>query len=162
MHLLDELRSDAKYSFRTLRRQPGLAGGIILTLMLAIGANAAMFGLVERLLLAAPSGVSNPGTVGHALFAFSAEEAQYTQSTTSYPAFEALRRVGRAFSHVAAVRRDSILVNRGESLSEIAAVGVTGDYFAALRHRVPLVRPSGVALVVLLMATANVGTLLAA
>ena len=45
------------YATRSLRRDPALAIGVILTLGLAIGANAAMFGLVTRLMLPAPPGV---------------------------------------------------------------------------------------------------------
>jgi len=59
--LLDQTRQDATYAFRALRREPGLTAGIVLTFALAIGANAAMFGLVGRLLLGARAPRARPG-----------------------------------------------------------------------------------------------------
>jgi predicted permease len=42
---------------RSIRRHPGFAAGIILTLGLGVGANAAMFGILDRLLLRPPAHV---------------------------------------------------------------------------------------------------------
>ena len=65
-----------RYAFRSLRREPALAAGVIATFALAIGANAAMFGLVTRLMLSAPPGVGEPASLAR------------TTMTTSYPGFE--------------------------------------------------------------------------
>ena len=48
---LDELRGDVRYMFRLLRRSPGFAIVAILSLGLGIGANTAIFSLVDELLL---------------------------------------------------------------------------------------------------------------
>src|SRR5262245_37354842 len=47
---LDQLFQDVRYAFRGIRRSPGYAITVILTLALGLGANAAMFGVVDRLL----------------------------------------------------------------------------------------------------------------
>ena len=57
MSLLDDLARELRYAARTFRREPAFVAGIVLTFGLAIGTNAAMFGLVQRLMLAPPPGV---------------------------------------------------------------------------------------------------------
>jgi putative ABC transport system permease protein len=49
--LLRDLAQDLRYALGSFRRQPGLAAGAILTLALGIGANSAIFALVDATLL---------------------------------------------------------------------------------------------------------------
>jgi len=42
-----------------MRRAPGLAAAITMTLALGVGANLAMFGVANRLLLSPPSGLAD-------------------------------------------------------------------------------------------------------
>src|SRR5580765_4779724 len=48
---IDDFRRDAGYGLRTLRRSPGFATLAVLCLTLGIGANAAVFGWIEGILL---------------------------------------------------------------------------------------------------------------
>ena len=57
---LDAARQDFSYAIRGLRRDPRFATMVIITLALAIGANAALFSMVDRLFFRQPSGVARP------------------------------------------------------------------------------------------------------
>jgi putative ABC transport system permease protein len=59
---LGELRQDAAYAFRTLRRSPGFAIVSIVTLALAIGANTAIFSVAQTVLLK-PLPYAAPGSL---------------------------------------------------------------------------------------------------
>ena len=47
---VDNLQQDIRYAVRGLRREPGFAAAVILTLGLGIGANAAMFNVIDQLM----------------------------------------------------------------------------------------------------------------
>src|SRR6185295_8196965 len=126
-----EIQRNLRYALRTLRREPTFVTGIVMTFALAIGANAAMFGLVERLMLAPPPGIRDADRVVRAQLRFTGEGGEaYAMSTMSYPTFRDIAALGNTFSSIAAVRSDSMTAGRGAELSEVAAVQASGDYFA--------------------------------
>ena len=59
---LDRSRQDVRYAFRTLIKRPGFTVVIVMTLSLGIGANTAIFTLVNEIILR-PLPIGNPSTV---------------------------------------------------------------------------------------------------
>ncbi|MBV9878899.1 MAG: ABC transporter permease [Gemmatirosa sp.] len=140
---LRETARDLRHALRAFRREPAFAAGVVLTFALAIGANAAMFGLVERLMLAPPPGIRDAARVVRvAERATGGDGASFTLSTTSYPAFRAVAAIP-VFDDVAAVRADSVTTGRGADLAEASVVQASGRYFAVLGVRPSLGRLFG-------------------
>ena len=127
------LLSDIRYALRTFRREPTFVAGVVLTFGLVVGTNAAMFGLVRRLMLAPPPGVHDAGRVVRVATTLTTDDGNvFTMQSTSYPAFRDLAALDRAFDAVAAVSTDSVTTGQGADLAEVAAVKASGQYFAAL------------------------------
>lgn len=130
------------YAIRSLRRDPALVASVLATFALAIGANAAMFGLVSRLLLPAPPGVADPARVVRLTLDVRAPDGErYTKTTTSYPTFRSLQSASDAFASVAAVGPTTTMVmGRGAEAEEVRIISATGSYFAVLGARASLGR----------------------
>ena len=79
--MMDALLADLRYALRTLARSPGLSLAAVLTLGLGIGANTAMFGVVDRLFFRPPAHVVDPDRVVRLYVTWSGP--QWGISTTS-------------------------------------------------------------------------------
>jgi hypothetical protein len=80
---LDHLQQDVRYAIRGLRRSPGFAFGVIATLALGIGANAAMFGVVDRLMFRPYPMLRDPSTVHRVYLRWNERETLRTSPTSS-------------------------------------------------------------------------------
>jgi predicted permease len=133
---LDGLAADGRYSLRQIRRSPGFAATATITLALGIGANATMFGVIDRLLLQPPTGVSDPATVVSAAVARTFTGAgqaavRDTQVALSYPLYQDLVRSG-AFERVAAYRSRTLTLGNGLNARLVNGMATTASYFATL------------------------------
>ncbi len=127
---LEILLLDVRYALRSLRKSPAFTAVAVLTLMLGIGANVVVFGVLNAVLLR-PLAVSDPGR----LYQLRHQQWMSFRSLThSYPAFEDLRRRNTTFSGMAAVYgyARAELSYRGKVVREIAGDEVTANYFDLL------------------------------
>jgi predicted permease len=138
---LETLGQDARYVLRSLRHSPGFVTMVVLTLGLGIGANAAMFGIVDRLLLRGPEHVVEPGRVVRVYMTTrSAEGRERTESAAGYVLYASLRDHARAFERVAAYAERNAITRRGVDASELRVAQVTWDFFPLLGVRPSLGR----------------------
>ena len=82
---------DLAYAARTLGRQPGFASVVIVTLALGIGANATMFGVVDRLLLRPPPHIARAHEVLEIGHVGEYNRAETITTALHYPLYARLR-----------------------------------------------------------------------
>ena len=127
----DSLWQDLRYAVRMLAKSPGFTAVAVLTLALGIGANAAIFSLVNAVLLR-PLPYVNPSQ----LVALSAAKAGVPAGGVSYPAFLELRDHSRAFTSVAGLAGHALtLTGRGEP-ADMSTLAVTPvSLFPLFQHK---------------------------
>jgi putative ABC transport system permease protein len=119
---------DVQYALRGLRRNPGFTVAVTLSLGLAIGANAGIFGIVDGLWLR-PPGVERPGEL---VRLFSTSEST-RDGLWSYPEYQELRDQTRSFSGLAVRGRRGTLLQLPDGTSELELVNIVSlDFFTVL------------------------------
>lgn len=129
---MESLLKDIRYSLRTLSKKPGFAFVVILTLALGIGANTAIFTVVNAALLR-PLPYAQPDRLVH-LFETTPQK-NYSQREASYPDFQDWSQ-GEAFDGVAAYRGGGGLMlklpGRVEGSERIDVGIVSANFFSVL------------------------------
>ena len=139
--ILDDLRRDLRYAWHTLRRSPGFAATAILTLALGIGANTAIFSLIDAVMLAMLP-VNHPEQL--VLLKWSARPrpngiitSGYQGTSFSYPIFKKIETQNQVFSDVIGLAqlgfdKPNISVFAGGTAEPASVVMVTGRFFSGL------------------------------
>jgi predicted permease len=126
---IDSLWQDIRYALRGLRTKPAFAVAVVVTLGLGIGANAAMFGIVDQLLFRPPPLIKNADRV-HRVYTFEtyrgkeragevqryARYVDYTNWTTS-------------FTKTAGYAARNLAVGVGEGAREMRIGVVSASFF---------------------------------
>ena len=121
------LIQDLRYGLRMLRKSPGFTVVAILTLALGIGANTAIFSVVDAVLLR-PLPYPDPGRL--ALLPEANPKQGITDAGMSYPSLIELRDNSHVFSAIAGLASHSLtLTGRGEP-SEARTIAVTQNFFS--------------------------------
>ena len=125
----DSLHQDVVHALRALRRQPGFALAVIATLALGIGANAAMFGIVDRLLLRPPAHLRDPGETGRIYLFETYRGEENTSSNLAWQRYLDLRNSTRSFDRMAGFFNMEMVVGVGEAAHQTQVSAVTGDFW---------------------------------
>jgi predicted permease len=130
---IDALAQHIRYAARGVRRAPVFVAMVTLTLGLGIGANGAMFGIIDRLLLRGPEGVVRPNELRRAYVTMRNDAgADNTDAIQPYALYTLLRADTSVFGGAGAYMRSDIRVGRGADWRIIPAMAVTWDMFTVL------------------------------
>jgi hypothetical protein len=126
--------NDLRFAFRQLLKSPAFTAVAVLTLALGIGANTAIFTVINTVLLRSLP-VKNPDELVQILVTSGSSRPDYT---FSYPFYERLRDNGRSLSGLFGAggvgQRDRLMVpNEGNAEIEfVRAQAVSGNFFSVL------------------------------
>lgn len=128
---IEHVLRDVRYAARGLRRNPGFTITAVLTLGLGIGANAAMFGVIDRLMFRPFPQLRDPGTVHRVYTQTTIDGRTNANSTFPYTRYRDLVREGRQFSEYAAVSEWRMGVGTvGEDVVVRQVAGVSASLFS--------------------------------
>jgi predicted permease len=133
---VDDLCGDLRYSARMLRRNPGFAAVAILSLGLGIGANTAVFSLVNTVLLKLLP-VHRPERL---FFIDDSNGRSAGANAPPYPCLERFRQHDKYFSGMAAFNADFLKVTIDGRPERVAGQFASGNYFDVLGVRAVLGR----------------------
>jgi len=127
---LEQLGRDARYGLRLLRRSPGFTAVAVAALALGIGANAAIFSVVDGVLLR-PLPFPEPDRIV-------AVEPLSTQSvrvplSASYPDFFDWKAQSHSFTAMASRRGIGMTMTGGSEAAHLAGQLVSSDFFTVLQ-----------------------------
>ena len=127
---LEVAAQDARYGLRILRRNPVFAAVAVATLALGIGANTALFSVVNGVLLD-----PLPYPEADRLVTLHESKPNFEAGSVSYPNFRDWQAMNRTFSAMAVMRRSSFsLLGRGDP-ERVRGHFVSSDFFEILGVR---------------------------
>src|SRR5579864_4515849 len=118
---------DIRYALRGLRKSPGFAVVCVLTLALGIGANTAIFTVINAILLRPVSGVVDPG----GLIILERLQKNNPDFAFGYPDYLDYRDQNQSFAGLAARCRTALTLSHGTT-ERIVGELVSGNYFSVL------------------------------
>jgi len=133
--ILETFWQDARYSVRLLRKNPGFTAAAVLTLALGIGANTAMFSVVEGILLA-PLSYGQPDR----LVVVWENNPRFQTVWASYPNFRDWQSTARAFKQMAAWMYQGADVTAPGAPEHVNGKKISSGFFSTLGVKLTLGR----------------------
>lgn len=126
---LDALGQDLRYAVRGLRRAPGFTATVVITLALGIGANMAMFGVIDRVMFRPFPYLRAAGEVNRVYLESTYRGRRSTNTTFPYLRYLDLRRASAGIAEFAAVSEWRFAIGTGDASRVGKVAGVSASFF---------------------------------
>src|SRR5690242_15736503 len=127
-----EIFQDLRYSLRSLARTPGFALLAILTLSLGIGANSAIFSVINGVLL---KPLAYPAPDQLVMITSQFPGLGFDKFWVSPPEYFELRERAKSFSEIGAYRVNAVNLSEGDTPERVTVVNATSALFRTLGVR---------------------------
>jgi hypothetical protein len=125
--MIETILTDLRYGAKMLWKSKGVTVVAVVSLAIGIGANSAIFSLVNSILLR-PRPVSHP----EQLVEIYVGEGEHPYHSTSYPSYVELRDRNEVLSGLAAYGIDQFKLGVADGVEQIWGEAVSGNYFDVL------------------------------
>ncbi|HVH85866.1 MAG TPA: ABC transporter permease, partial [Terriglobales bacterium] len=124
---MDTVLQDLRYGWRTLRNSPSFTLVAVLALALGIGANAAMFTIVNAVILR-PLPYKDSGRLVYLMEAFKRRPGM----SFSYPEFQDYRAQNHVFDSMAMIQGEAFILTGGSTPQHLYGRNVSSEFFGTL------------------------------
>ena len=148
---VERLLQDLRYAFRGLRRSPGFTIAVVLTLGLGLGANTAMFAVIDRVMFRPFPYMRDPASVDRIYLQTTYQGVTNANSQVPYTRFLDIKKAVSSFEVMSALSEWRLAVGSGDAtnIRKVAGVDaafwslfdappVRGRYFVAREDSLPL------------------------
>jgi putative ABC transport system permease protein len=129
VQLIDSLRQDLRYAWRSLVSTPGFTAAVVLTLGLGIAANTAMFGIVDRLLFRPPAYLTDADRTHRVYLRNWTALSEQIDRNIEYTRYADLVRWTTSFDRATAFGYRSLPVGTGDDAREMNVAAVSASFF---------------------------------
>jgi predicted permease len=120
---------DLRYALRGFRARPGFTAAVVVTLGLGIGANAAIFGIIDRVMLRPPAYLRDPATVSRLYLTSTFRREEIMSRSAEYRTYLDIRNASTTWSEVAAFQNREMAVGFGSETGEMVVAVASAAYF---------------------------------
>jgi putative ABC transport system permease protein len=127
---LEAMQQDLRWAVRGLRRSPGFTAAVVLTLALGLGANAALYSVIDRVMFRPPAYLRDPARV-HRVVMYELQFGRRDIPELSMPhvRYTNIERTTHSFDRIAGFLWGMAPVGAGTTVQQSVICAVTAGYF---------------------------------